>query len=428
MPTFNIDQLYNYFTQVTGVSTDTRAVARGNLFFALKGGNFNGNEFALEAIAKGAGWAVVDEEKYANHEQCILVPNALEALQELAKYYRQQFDIPVLAVTGSNGKTTTKELCQAVLSQGMKAYSTKGNFNNHIGVPLTLLAMPADTEIAIVELGDNHIGEVAELCKIAQPTHGLVTNIGKDHIEGFGSFEGNIRAKSEIFQYLREHGGIPLISSKDPLLQPMGRRFSQPIWYGQQGDFCYLELLEQKPFVQYQDEAGTAVATHLIGTYNFENIQTAYAVGRYFGLSPELIHRGIANYVPQNNRSQLVEQNGHLIILDAYNANPSSVEVALESLHSLSTELPKVAILGDMLELGSISEAEHQAIAQQADQLPIEPIFCGKRFLQAKLPHQKGFETREALENHLKENPLKPSAILVKGSRGMALEKLLAVL
>lgn len=420
-----IADIYSIFLKCTGVSTDTRKIQGGELFIALKGPNFNGNKFAQQALDSGASYALVDEADYATHDRLILVSDGLSSLQKLAEYHRKQFDIPVIAVTGSNGKTTTKELLYQVLSTQYKTWATSGNFNNHIGVPLTLLAMPQDTEIAIIEMGDNKLGDVTELCEIAHPTHGFITNIGKDHIEGFGSFEGNIRAKSEIYHYLIQQQGTVFINSQDSILTNMAKRFTNPIFYGSPDDFSNVLLTETNPYIQYQNENDELVQTKLFGSYNFENIQTAICIGKFFDVNSANIHQAIQNYTPSNNRSQIVEKKENILILDAYNANPSSMQAALESLEAMKTTYKKVAILGDMLELGSISKDEHQEMAALAKQLSLDQVlYCGKEFYHVQDGQQLFFENKNDLHKYLKTNPIRNAFVLLKGSRGIGLESL----
>lgn len=420
-----ISEIYSIYQSCTGVSTDTRKIQGGELFIALKGPNFNGNKFAQQALDSGAKCVLVDEADYLINEQTILVKDGLKALQDLAHHHRMQFDIPVIAITGSNGKTTTKELLYQVLSSQYKTWATPGNFNNHIGVPLTLLAMPSDTEMAIIEMGDNQLGDVAELCEIAHPTHGLITNIGKDHIEGFGSFEGNIRAKSELYQYLIQHQGTAFIHSQDSILSNMAKRFANPIFYGAPDDYACLAFTGTNPYIEYTAENGTQVQTQLFGRYNFDNIQTAACIGKFFDVPEAQLHEAISNYAPKNNRSQIVEQGTNTLILDAYNANPSSMKAALESLDSLQTNRHKVAILGDMLELGSISKAEHKEMTELTKQLPIQQVFfCGKEFYQVQDGQQLFFEEKTELIDYLKVHPINNAYVLLKGSRGIGLESL----
>jgi UDP-N-acetylmuramoyl-tripeptide--D-alanyl-D-alanine ligase len=424
----SISALYDLFLRSAGVSTDTRTTQPGQLFFALKGDNFNGNQFAAKALEAGATFAIIDEEAYKADERFLLVPNVLKALQDLASHHRNALGIPVLAITGSNGKTTTKELCALVLAKKYRVHATKGNFNNHIGVPLTLLSMPNHTEIAVIEMGDNRLGDVEELCGIARPTHGLITNVGKDHIEGFGSFEGNIRAKSELFQFLRETEGTPLINLPDPIVGNMAKRFKSPIGYGQAGAFANLTFVEANPFIVYTGEEGQQVQTQLIGRHNFENIQTAYCVGKLFEVPIAQVHEALAGYVPQNNRSQVIQTPALTILLDAYNANPSSMQAAINMLDELQSPA-KTAILGDMLELGSISEAEHREMVDYVCAKGFtQVIFCGKEFERHARAGAAFFPDKEAVAEYLKQHPIKAGTVLLKGSRGIKLEALLSVL
>ena len=294
-----IADLYTIFQNCTGVSTDSRNIKGGELFIALKGPSFNGNKFAEQALEAGANFAIIDEVDYLLDEHMMLVQDGLQTLQDLAHYHRMQFDIPVIAVTGSNGKTTTKELLYQVLSKRYTTWATAGNFNNHIGVPLTLLAMPADIEMAIIEMGDNKLGDVTELCEIAHPTHGFITNIGKDHIEGFGSFEGNIRAKSELFHYLIQHQGVAFVNSNDAILKNMAKRFNNPIFYGNEGDFSNATFIKTNPYILYQTTDDQVIPTQLFGKYNFENIQTAICIGRFFEVEESQIHTAIQTYAPK---------------------------------------------------------------------------------------------------------------------------------
>ena len=420
-----IDKLFSIFQSCSGISTDSRNIKGGELFIALKGPSFNGNKFAQKALDSGAKFAVVDEADFVTGEQTILVQDGLTALQQLANQYRKQFDIPVIAVTGSNGKTTTKELLFQVLSKKYNTWATQGNLNNHIGVPLTLLAMPQNTEVAIIEMGDNKIGDVTELCQIANPTHGFITNIGKDHIEGFGSFEGNIRAKSEVFHYLIKENGIAFINAQDAILKNMAKRFESPIFYGSENTYSHLKYLDTNPYIRYENEQGLTMQTQLFGKYNFENIQTAACIGKFLNVSDSAIHQAICDYSPKNNRSQILDTASNTLILDAYNANPSSMQAALESLQEINTTKTKVAILGDMLELGSISLTEHKAMVELAKQLKVDQVlFCGKEFYKVQDGQQLFFENKNELADYIKIHPIQDAYILLKGSRGVGLESL----
>jgi len=344
-----IEGLYQYYKRNPSISTDTRKVKENDIFFALKGANFNANEFAEKAIENGASVAVIDNPEFKVDDRYWLVEDSLVALQSLANLHRKQFDIPVIAITGSNGKTTTRELLVCVLRKKYQVHSTQGNLNNHIGVPLSLLKMPLETEIAIIEMGANHLGEIKTLCDISEPNYGLITNIGKAHTEGFGSFEGVVRGKSELYQYLIEEKGKVFINSREQILANMGKRFDAPVLYGSEGDFFFAELFEANPYLKIGVE-NEDIKTHLIGRYNFDNLITAMALGKYFQVEDSDIREAIASYKPSNNRSQVLEIKTNTIFLDAYNANPSSMEVALENFSVLDGE--KVVILGDMNELG----------------------------------------------------------------------------
>ncbi|MEN7546584.1 UDP-N-acetylmuramoyl-tripeptide--D-alanyl-D-alanine ligase [Rapidithrix thailandica] len=421
----DLEKLYHYFLDCNGVCTDTRQLQAGQLFIALKGPNFNGNKFAKQALENGAKYALIDEAQYQSSEQCLLVDDCLKTLQQLARHHRRQFNIPFIAITGSNGKTTTKELSFEVLKKKYKTAATPGNFNNHIGVPLTLLALEKDIEIAIIELGDNHLGEITELCQIAEPDFGLITNIGKDHLEGFGSFENNVRAKSELYHYLIQHGGKAFIHSQDPLLANMAKRFEKPVFYGNEGDFSNAEFIGADPYIRYRLNQ-EVISTQLLGKYNFENIQTALCIGKYFEIETADMNDAIRNYLPSNNRSQLIQQGKNEILLDAYNANPSSIEAAVESFSQMKTEKAKIIILGDMYELGEISKEEHRKIVDLVESKNFYlNLFCGEHFFNAKSKDSLFFRHKSDLETYLREQKISKGFILVKGSRGMALESVL---
>lgn len=426
----DIHKLYQKYRESGKVSTDTRQIAPGSVFFALKGDTFNANEFAAEALSKGASLAVVDEAKYAVDERYFLVENSLLALQELARYHRGQLKIPVVGLTGSNGKTTSKELLNAVLSRKYKTYATKGNLNNHIGVPLTLLAIDNSVEIAIVEMGANHVGEIALLCSIANPTHGLITNIGKAHIGTFGGFENIIRAKSELYQHLITTHGQVFINSENEILSNMAKRFAKPLFYPAKGDYYHCELLASDPFLRIKAESGEAITTQLVGGYNFENAAAALCIGKFFGVDSAQANQAVAAYAPGNMRSQILKKGSNTIILDAYNANPSSMTAAIENLAGMKGE-KKVAILGDMFELEQEAEAEHRAIGKLLKLKNFSQVYlCGKlmKSAQQELPSALLFEKKEDLMAELKRNPVSGSTILVKASRGIGLETIVEVL
>ena len=422
-----IASLYEKFLAATGVSTDTRNIREGSLFFALKGPHFDANQFAKQAIEKGAAFAVVDDPAYAVNDCYVTVPNGLKALQALANHHRKQFKIPFIAITGSNGKTTTKELMRDVLSVKYNVLATEGNLNNHIGVPLTLLRVRNETEVAIIEMGANHVGEIAALCRIAEPTHGLITNIGKAHLEGFGGQEGVIRGKSELYHYLIGQEGVLFVNNRDAVLANMAqKRIKNPYDYPEKGNYYEATLLQSKPYVKFKAMNGDEVSTRLPGAYNFDNIATALCVGKFFEVEATAAHAKIAAYEADNNRSQVIQRNNTTIIMDAYNANPTSMKLALEGLAAMDGS-PKVAILGDMLELGSESAKEHGAIGHLIGALGIDmALFCGKEMREAhlKCPSSQHFDTMESLKMYLSERPISNGAVLIKGSRGMALENI----
>lgn len=419
-----IEKIYDRFLECKSVSTDTRRITPGSLFFALKGPNFNANKFAAEALEKGAKYAVVDDEAFQKGNRYVLVDDALETLQQLARYHRQQLDIPVLGITGSNGKTTTKELINAVLSQKFRVLATAGNLNNHIGVPLTLLSIGEDVDLAIVEMGANAVGEIEMLCDIARPTHGIITNIGKAHTGGFGGFEGVIRGKSELYNYLLKHGGTVFINSANDLLRNMGKRFKDPVYYPGEGDFFSCRLISASPYVVLETE-GKKVETTLVGQYNFENIAAALCIAQYFEVPGEKARDAIRGYSPSNNRSQVIKKGTNTIILDAYNANPSSMQAALENLKSM--EGRKVAILGDMNELGEESREEHRKLGLLTADAGLDQVFfCGKLIGQAMEtnPEAEYFADREQLAFYLETLSFENTTLLIKASRSLGLENL----
>lgn len=426
----DIQSLYSKYIVSGKVSTDTRQIATGSIFFALKGEKFNANKFAQEALSKGASYAVVDEEKYVVDEKCILVPNVLQALQKLARHHRDQLKIPVIALTGSNGKTTSKELLHAVLSKSYKTYATKGNLNNHIGVPLTVLAIDKSIEMAVVEMGANHVGEIALLCEIANPTHGLITNIGKAHIGTFGGFENIIRGKSELYQHLITTNGTVFINSQNDILANMAKRFNNPIFYPAKGDFYHVSLMGSTPYVQFRAENGDEVETKLVGAYNFENIAAALCIAKFFGVDAREANDAIAAYEPSNMRSQIVQKGTNTIILDAYNANPSSMQAAIENIASMKANR-KVLILGDMFELEDQSEKEHRIMGALIAERNFKEVYlCGELSMAAHelIPDSKHFEKKEDLIKDLMEAQITNATILVKASRGIGLESVVEAL
>lgn len=422
----NIEKLHQLFLNSKGVSTDTRNIASGTLFFALKGSNFNGNEFAQNALEEGASHAIVDEEQYTDSGAFILVENVLETLQKLASFHRKYLNIPIIGLTGSNGKTTTKELITAVLRQKYEVTATQGNLNNHIGVPLTLLRMHKNTEIGVVEMGANHPGEIAFLSQLAKPNFGYITNFGKAHLEGFGSLEGVIKAKSELYDFLKKQNEQIFINLDDPVQQEQTSYF-KVFSFGkdQDADIVY-EPLASNPFVgiNYQERQ---IRSHLIGEYNINNIAAALALGIFFKVPIENIAMAIEDYESTNNRSQVIKFESNKIILDAYNANPTSMAAALNSFENLDAE-NKVVILGDMFEVGNSSVAEHQYILNRINEKDFKAGFLiGREFSKTKNSNEK-IEIFETIDDFKKSQVLKKiknSTILIKGSRGMALEKLI---
>lgn len=420
--------LYKHYLNSTGVSTDTRTIRAGNLFFALKGPNFNANKLAAQALEKGAALAVIDDADYDQGDGCFLVEDALKTLQELALHHRRQLNIPVLGITGSNGKTSTKELTRDVLATKYKVLATKGNLNNHIGVPLTLLSISTDTELAIIEMGANAVGEIAFLSAIAEPDHGLITNIGKAHLEGFGGIEGVIRGKSELYNHLIQTGGTIFVNAKQDILRNMAeRRIRNPYFYPREGDYFHAKLVAAKPTVVYETEEGEKITTQIHGEYNFDNICTALCVGKFFGVDSDKANAAVASYVSENNRSQKIEQGDKAIILDAYNANPTSMSAALQNLAEASSGA-KIAILGDMYELGDAAPKEHAGIGELTKELGIDhPIFCGELMKHAAEANPNGVycKTKADLADYLEQNTLPAGHVLIKGSRGMGLETIL---
>ncbi|RXP63316.1 UDP-N-acetylmuramoyl-tripeptide--D-alanyl-D-alanine ligase [Lutibacter sp. HS1-25] len=417
----NIENIYTLFLEHKLIDTDTRKIRHGSLFFALKGDNFNGNEFANEAIGKGASFAIIDEKAYQTSDKTILVENVLSTLQELANYHRKQLNTTIISLTGSNGKTTTKELINAVLSKKYKTTATVGNLNNHIGVPLTLLSMTPETEIGIVEMGANHLKEIEFLCKIAEPNFGYITNFGKAHLEGFGSVEGVVKAKSELYDFLRNTNRKAFINTDD-VKQVTQSKGIETIEFNSDT----VSFIEANPFVVVQFK-NTTINSQLIGKYNYNNIAVAIAIGNYFNVSTDDIKIAIENYIPSNNRSQILLKGTNKIILDAYNANPSSMQAALENFNQLADK-HKVIFLGDMFELGNESALEHQKIAELATSLDFEEVhLIGKAFSTTSVKNAFVYESFEAFKTS-KISFLNNTTILIKGSRGMALERILDLL
>jgi UDP-N-acetylmuramoyl-tripeptide--D-alanyl-D-alanine ligase len=479
------EHLYSLFLQHPQISTDTRKIAAGSLFFALKGDKFDANTFAIQAIEAGAAYAVIDNPVYKTGERLILVDDVLTALQDLARHHRRQLTIPVIGLTGTNGKTTTKELINSVLSQQFNTQATQGNLNNHIGVPLTILTINTSHQMAVIEMGANHQREIALLCSIALPTHGLITNVGKAHLEGFGGFEGVKKGKGELYEFLRgsqesqespespkvrksesgesaevgksesgkDYGivlegenGIAFINSDNNFLLEMqqSRHLTRAVYYGTSAEHNLVSgrLLENAPYLtlewaNHQSQQSYPVKTQLTGAYNLDNILAAICIGVYFKLTDSQINRGIESYQPKNNRSQIMQTATNTLICDYYNANPSSMLVAIDNVGKIKADR-KVLILGDMFELGDESAAEHETIIKKALDTPIdERIFVGKAFYDAgmeafasesgeedSIAGTKFYLTAEEAVEGIKAHPISHSTILIKGSRGMALERL----
>ena len=422
-----IARLHELFLEYPVACTDTRQIDRECLFFALKGENFDGNKFAADALRKGAKYAVVDDPQYANAGNTILVESVLHTLQQLSTYHRNYCKATVIALTGSNGKTTTKELISAVLSKKYKTIATKGNFNNHIGVPLTLLRISPETEMAVIEMGANHLKEIAFLCAIAQPDYGYITNFGKAHLEGFGGEEGVIKGKSEMYDYLTANDRHVFLNADDPIQDNRLRTYTKKIGFSTEKPAYYnIQFLGAHPYVGLEAE-NVQINTQLIGSYNFSNCCAAVLIGKFFNVPIDQIKEAIEYYIPENNRSQLIEKEGHKIVLDAYNANPTSMRAALENFQQMKGE-DKVVFLGDMFELGKQAAKEHQNTALLVEQMKFKDAFLiGENFVETDTPLKK-CRTFEELSEYLENNPLSPSQILIKGSRGMALERILPLL
>lgn len=423
--TNSIENLYEEYKKSTGVCTDTRKIGKGNIFFALKGDNFDANEFALQALEDGARLAVIDNPDFAVEGKTWLVDDVLITLQELARHHRRNLKVPIIGLTGSNGKTTTKELIGTVLQKKYNTFATQGNLNNHIGVPLSILSIDDSVEIAVIEMGANHVGEIAFLCGISMPTHGFITNIGKAHIGEFGGFDNIIRGKSELYHYLIKTGGKIFVNTRQEILHNMAKRMQEPLFYPEKGSFCASELVETSPYIVYKSESGALVNTQITGKYNFDNIATALCVGKFFGVPEQEANEAVAGYLPANNRSQVLTKTHCTIILDAYNANPSSMEAAIVNLMEMRGE-KKAVILGDMMELGEDTEKEHRNLGYLLNNSSIDDVFlCGKHtaYTAEECSRAEHFVTRDELIERIKNWQPEGHVILIKGSRSMALEK-----
>lgn len=434
----SIEELYGFYLNAKQqICTDTRKLEAGSVFFALKGGNFNANEFAQKAINAGCSIAVVDEQKYVTDAKIVLVEDVLKALQQLANHHRRQFKMPFLAITGSNGKTTNKELINAVLSKKFKTLATIGNLNNHIGVPLTLLNLKTEHEFAIIEMGANHQGEINELCQIAEPDFGLITNIGKAHLEGFGGEEGIKKGKSELYKYIKSKQGKVFINADDEVLNELAFD-NDKVTYGCKklydviGKDCTTSETVSMKFTKRYGEKDwnklPIINTQIVGSYNFINCLTAACVGNYFKVEDNLIKEALENYLPNMNRSQLVKTSRNTVLLDAYNANPNSMAVAIENFANYRSD-KKLVLLGDMFELGEYSHAEHQKIVKLLEEKKLQNVvLVGEEFFKLDTKQFQKFKTTLECLNYLKNLNVSENTILIKGSRGMKMETLQDVL
>jgi UDP-N-acetylmuramoyl-tripeptide--D-alanyl-D-alanine ligase len=426
-----IPQLYKEYLKTPRISTDTRKDLTDTIFFCLKGPNFDANGFAKQAIDKGASLVISDDIENSNSEGIIIVNDVLQTLQELAHHHRNQFNFPVIGLTGSNGKTTNKELIATVLKTKYKTHATKGNLNNHIGVPLTLLECPLETEIAIIEMGANHQREIAQLSEIAAPDYGMITNIGKAHLEGFGGIEGVKKGKKELFDFLKPRGGKVFVNADDEVLMSLSRD-NERIQFGSGGEvFVKGKLIASNPSIKFEfsDSQGSSgeIQTQMVGEYNYYNLLAAVCIGRFFDVDYSDIKTALEAYLPTNNRSQILNTGKNQILLDAYNANPTSMKAALQNFVSMNAN-QKIAMLGQMMELGEASKEEHQQLINLADKLKIEVILVGDNFNECDKRGFQHFNDTAHLKSYLKSNPIENHLILLKGSRTVAMEKVVEAL
>jgi UDP-N-acetylmuramoyl-tripeptide--D-alanyl-D-alanine ligase len=433
----NINLLYNIYTKYPIICTDTRNIKKNSLFFGIKGENFDGNKFASVALKKGAAFAIIDEKKFYKNKQYILVDNVLQTLQELAKYHRKQLKTKVIGITGTNGKTSTKELINVILSKKYKTIASFKNLNNHIGVPLSVLSITPDTEIAVIEMGANHIREIKKLCGISQPDFGIITNIGIAHLQGFKNIKGIINAKNELFNYIKKNNGIAFANINSKAIAKLSEKIKKITYGTKTNAYCYGKLLENNPYVKIKwnlknniikNKSHTIIQSQLIGEYNLENIIAAIAIGSYFDVTPKNIKNAIENYKPVSNRSQLIETAKNKIILDAYNANPTSMKAAIKNFKQLKFE-NKIVIIGDMLELGNQSIKEHKKILTFLEKQNFNKIILiGKMFSSVNNNNHKNFPDVDIAGKWLEKNSISSASILIKASRGIKLEKLIKVL
>jgi UDP-N-acetylmuramoyl-tripeptide--D-alanyl-D-alanine ligase len=422
----NIEEIYKIYRQYPSIQTDSRKIEKDDIFFALKGPNFNGNQFAEQALNAGAAYVVADEFVGVEDERIIHVNDVLETLQQVAKFHREQFSIPFIAITGSNGKTTTKELLHAVLSTTYKTYTTKGNLNNHIGIPLTILKIKGDAEIAVIEMGANHQHEIEGYCQYAEPTHGLITNIGKAHLEGFGGEEGVKKGKGELFDYLKKNNGTIFVNTDDVAVFDLSKPISNLIFYGSKSEDANGIIVQNDPFIEIkiEDKNPFTIQTNLVGSYNLANVLAAVCVGKYFKIDVAKIKNAIENYHPSNSRSQLIRKDSNSIILDAYNANPGSMKAAIENFAKMKGD-KKILLLGSMMELGTGSRKEHEAIISLIGQHKWNAVvLVGKNFNEIK-NNYINFENAEQAKGWLKDQKFENAQLLIKGSRSMQMEKVL---
>lgn len=422
-----IEELYRLYRKSEGVSTDTRANLAGKIFFCLKGPNFDANEFADEALEKGAVAVVSDNAKNRGKEGIIVVNNSLQVLQELAIRHRKSFNFPVFGLTGSNGKTTNKELIYAVLKKKYRTYATRGNLNNHIGVPLSILDIGDDAEFAVIEMGANHQGEIRELSKISDPDYGMITNIGKAHLEGFGGIEGVKKGKKELFDHIRAKGAKLFVNGDDEVLMEISDGIERTLFGTDSSFFVSGKIESSTPTLsfsfQFEEYNSPVITTQLTGDYNFYNLMAAVCLGKYFGVENTDIEAALADYNPTNNRSQIKKTENNVLILDAYNANPTSMLAAIDNLSKMPSA-KKIALLGHMLELGEEAKMEHEQVLNKLQELNLDALLVGKHFKECH-PSYPVFNNSEELRDYLYKNPLKDFQILVKGSRSVQMEKIL---
>ncbi len=415
----NISKIYKIFEQYPFICTDSRKIINGSIFISLKGKNFNGNKFALKAIQQGCSYAIVDEKKYDQSSKTILVKNCLNTLQKLAIKHREKINIPVIGITGTNGKTTSKELINQVLSTKFHVYATKGNLNNHIGVPLSILEINKEHDIAIIEMGANKQGDIKFLCKISNPNFGIITNVGIAHIEGFKNLQGVVETKCELYQHIKEKNGMLFVNAEDQILLQKSKAINRKT-YGKNEN---INLINSGYFITLNYN-NNIIKSNLLGDYQYYNLMLTIAIGTYFKVPIKMIKKSIKNYFPKNNRSQIVKTDNNTIILDAYNANPSSMDATLKSFTKQKFK-NKLCILGDMLELGKASFNHHKLVLELTEKLNLPTIFIGKEF---KKVVQSSYESNEEFIKKIIKNPIKNKSILLKGSRGISLEKLVEYL